>query len=251
MAWGIPGFSMITFDDLRLRRDTPNDTIDRLDLDAILPQLSGVRDLFQHAWNDPKFRGPAELKRLDVSFGGQVVGPAPGKPVPDLPRDGFLATYYYIGSAAKDKKIPSLANMPWTLGIRRNEVVDCDAEGHYRFEGLPRMRTDVLLGNTRSPNDMQTFAVNVYRIDPASGAITATTDLGKQASDLKWSADIKEKVTADSEPGVQLRGVFAERSLRSAISSDARRGDSAGCPSQRRAAALRHVDGRRDDGGIC
>ena len=138
-AWGTPGFSMITLDDLRLRRDTPNDTADRIHLDAILPQVQGVRDLFAHAWNDPKFRGPTELKRLEVSFGGQVVSPTPGKPVPDLPRQGFLATYYYIASTAKDKKIPALATMPWTLGMRRNEVVDCDAEGNYRFEGLPRL----------------------------------------------------------------------------------------------------------------
>ena len=44
-------------------------------------------------------------------------------------------------------------------------------------------------------NDMQVFAVNVYRIDPKSGAITATTDLGKQAGDIKWSVDIKQEVT--------------------------------------------------------
>ena len=31
-------------------------------------------------------------------------------------------------------------------------------------------------------------------MDPLSGAITATTDLGKAASDLKWSADIKSAV---------------------------------------------------------
>jgi ABC-type lipoprotein release transport system permease subunit len=193
-AWGTPGLSMITLDDLRLRRDTPNDTLANLNLPAVLPQLAGVRELFFHAWNDPKFRGPAELKRVDVSFTGQVVSAAPGKPVPDLPRDGFLATYYYISNTAKDKKIPSLAAMPWTMGMRRNEVVDTDAEGNYRFEGLPKVRADQLLGNTRSQNDMQTFAVNVYRIDPASGAITATTDLGKQAGDIRWSADIKEKV---------------------------------------------------------
>ena len=41
---------------------------------------------------------------------------------------------------------------------------------------------------------MQTFAVNVYRMDPASGAITATTDFGRQAEDIRWSADIKQEV---------------------------------------------------------
>src|SRR5207253_9918320 len=66
-AWGTPGFSMITLDDLRLRRDTPNDTLANLNVDAILPQLQALRDLFFHACGDPKFHGPVELNRLAQS----------------------------------------------------------------------------------------------------------------------------------------------------------------------------------------
>ena len=194
-AWGPPGFSMITLDDLRLRRDTPTDTLENINVNAILPQLNGVREVFENGARDAKFHGAVELKRLEASFSGQVVTPSPGKPVPDLPRDGFLATYYYIPMKAKDRKIPQLAGLPWTIGIRRNEVRDCDAEGNYRFEGLPQYRSDKLDVALAAQNDMQVFAVNVYRIDPKSGAITATTDLGKQAGDIKWSVDIKQEVT--------------------------------------------------------
>src|SRR5205823_1669471 len=90
-AWATPGLSMVTLDDLRLRRDTPLDTLDTVNVNAILPQLVGVRELLSRAWADPKFVGPAELRRQVVRFSGQVVSPAVGKPVPDLPREGFLA----------------------------------------------------------------------------------------------------------------------------------------------------------------
>src|SRR5258708_38125807 len=150
---------MNTLDDMRSRRDTPTDTLSNLDIDAIVPQLKGVRELFWHAWNDPRFRGPAQLKHLDVTVTGQVVSAAPGKPVPDLPRPGFLATYYYIQSTGASHKIPRLGILPWTLGVRRDEVRDCDAEGNYRFEGLPRIRSDRLEGALREQNDMQVFAV--------------------------------------------------------------------------------------------
>jgi len=230
-AFATPGFSMITLDDLRIRRDTPNDSLASVNVDAILPQLRAVRDLFAGACADPKFHGPAELKRLTNSFAGQVVSPSPGKPVPDLPREGFLATYYYIPVRSKDRKIPFLGGLPYTLGIRRNEVRDCDAEGNYRFEGLPQIRADKLDVQQAAQNDMQVFAVNVYRIDPKSGAITATTDLGKQAGDIKWSVDIKQEVLPlrslvfDCEE-YTLTGLYDPRflqSLNEALPLDARR----------------------------
>jgi hypothetical protein len=189
-AWGVPGLSMITLDDLRLFRDTPDDTLDRIDLKQIIPQLDAVAELFQHATSDPDFRGPDELRRLTADITGQVVSPAPGMPVPSLPRPGFLATYYYV--ASKDKKIPQLGSLPWTLGVRRDEVRACDAMGRYRFEGLPRLRAQRLEGIEKQQADLQLVDVQVYRMDPGGGAITATTDLGKAASDIRSVVDIRE-----------------------------------------------------------
>jgi len=181
-AWGVPGISMITLDDLRLRRDTPADTIDQINIDAILPQLEALRDLMRHAWNDPKFKGPVELKWQHGGFEGQVVGTAPGRPVPDLPREGFLATYYYVSS--NTKKIPPQRNLPWTLGVRRGEAISCDAEGNYFVEGLPRLNPE-----------LQLFAVQVYRMEENTGAITDASDLGKQTEGISIYADIKQEVT--------------------------------------------------------
>ena len=76
------------------------------------------------------------------------------------------------------------------LGVRRSEVADCDALGRYRFEGLPRLPID-----PTKPTDPMLYAINVYRVDDRSGAITATTDLGKQAGDIRWYADIRQDVT--------------------------------------------------------
>jgi len=231
-GWGVPGLSMVTLDDLRLRRDTPTDTLDRIDVGVVVAQLNGVRELFAHAWSDPAFRGSGRVRELNAGFTGQVVSASAGRPVPDLPREGFVATYSYILNGGVDQKIPPLGAMPWVLGIRRTEVQACDSLGQYRFEGLPQFPSDVLVGPFNATNDMQTFAVNVYRIDPLSGEITATTDYGRQAEDIKWSADIKQEVPPlrslpfDCEE-YSLSGLYDPRFLQTlgAVSVlDARRG---------------------------
>lgn len=178
-SWGVPGFSMITLDDLRLRRDTPNDTLERLNLDVIVPQAKALSTLLVNSIADPKFRGDPEYKRQRNSFGGQVVGVAAGRPVPDLPRDGFLVTYFHPFAG----KVPKPRGNPWTIGVRRTEVVETDAEGNYRFEGLSRLQ-----------GDMQLVAVKVYGIDPESGAITHSSDIGRQSADLKTVVDLRQEI---------------------------------------------------------
>jgi hypothetical protein len=178
-AWGVPGFSMVTLDDPRLRRDTPTDTLENFKVDRVLPQLKAVAALFRQGWNDAKFKGQPELKWQRNGIVGQVVSAAPGRPVPDLPREGFLATYQYASSSVK--RIPPYRWQPWTMGIRRNEVRDCDNEGRYQFEGLPRLNGNFML-----------FALQMYRVEPGTGAITACTDLGKQSADIKAYADINQ-----------------------------------------------------------
>ncbi len=177
-AWGVPGLSLVTLDDQRLRRDTPADTIDRIDVRAILPQLRAVQTILTRAANDPAFAGPADRKRRRTNIPGQVVSLAPGKPVPNLGREGFLIAYQYVATVVS--AYPKLRPMPWTLGVRRNEMIACDADGNYLIEGLPRLN-----------NDLQLFAITANRIDETGGAITATTDLGKQTGDIKIYRDIK------------------------------------------------------------
>jgi hypothetical protein len=173
-----------------------------------------------------------ELKRLDVSFSGQVVSASPGSPVPDLPRSGFLATYYYITTLGGTRMIPPLGDMQWTLGIRRGEVQDCDAEGNYLFEGLPRLKPDQQEGTPRALNDLQTFEVNAYRMKPGSGEITGTSDLGRQSDDIRSVADVKFDVPPISSlvfdcEQFSLTGLYDPRflqTLEEMVPLDARRG---------------------------
>src|SRR5690606_22927827 len=92
-AWGVPGFSFITVNDLRLRRDTPADTLENLNIPVLGPQLVAVQKLLFAAGNDPTLRTQPEYKWQRNTVVGQVVSPAAGRPVPDLPRQDFLATY--------------------------------------------------------------------------------------------------------------------------------------------------------------
>lgn len=181
-AWGVPGFTFMTLDDMRLLRDTPNDDLSRLNLPSVLRQYAGVKELMQRAWNDTTFRGPVENAFNRERFEGQVVSLAPGRPVPDLPREGFLVARYQTGSLGS--RTPGVAwTMGYTVGQRRNEIRETDAEGFYFYEGLPRL----------GANERQQFLVLVYRLAP-DGSIIATSDFGRQAGDIKPYADIKAEV---------------------------------------------------------
>lgn len=169
MAWGVPALTLATLEDLRPRRDTPADTLANLKIDHIVPQANAVAVLVRKAWEDPKFLGQPEFRRNTNDYEGQVVSTASGRPVPDLPREGFLATYFYLGA---NRKIPLIKGLPWALGVRRLEVHDCDAQGRYYFEGQPRL------------SDLKQLLTKVYRVEDGSGEITASTDLGKQSGDL-------------------------------------------------------------------
>ena len=168
-AWAIPGFSMVTLEDLRLRRDTPNDTPASVDFAALLPQIRATHETLRRAWADPRFAGQSEYRRYRNSFEGQVVSPAPGKPVPDLPREGFLATYQYVTDV--NLKVPVVRPEPYAIGLRRTEVRGTDADGTYRFEGLPKLNGEQML-----------LAAKVYQLAPGSGAITAASDIVKTAA---------------------------------------------------------------------
>ncbi len=180
MAWGVPAFSLTTLEDYRTRRDTPNDTLANLNVASVAAQAKAVHDLMRVAWNDPAFLGEPEYRRNTNEFQGQVVSTAAGKPIPDLPRDGFLATYMYIPGA---RKIPQIRWLPYSVGVRRIEVTDCDAEGRYFFDGLPRLA------------DLKQLLVKVYRPRPGTGEIVACTDLGKQAGDIKQNVNLDQQVT--------------------------------------------------------
>jgi hypothetical protein len=181
-AWGVPGFSLITLDDLRPRRDTPADTLANLPpqrvRERIVPQLQAVVTMLRPALQDARFAGAVELKWDTGEVAGQVVGLASGRPVPDLPREGFYATYYHVNNG--NGKIPALRVYSPAVGLRRTELIPTDAEGRYRFEGAPRN------------GDYTQWTVQVYKFAPGTGEVLASSDLGKGGSEIKWHADLKQ-----------------------------------------------------------
>ena len=179
-AFGIPSLSFVTLDDLRPYRDTPADTLDKLRPRSVVEQLSAVRAVLLHAWDDPAFSAAAEHKAKHVTVTGQVVSPSPGRPVPDLPRGGFLATYFNVNR--DDLRVPAVRDEPYTIGTRRSEVVAADADGNYRFEALWRLTAD-----------QQEVAVNAFQVRPGTGTVTACTDLGTQAGDVQIYANYHDR----------------------------------------------------------
>ena len=176
-AWGIPSMSFISLDDLRPYRDTPADTFDKiLSFRSILQQLNSVRVLLWQAIKDPKFSSNSDHKPSRVTLTGQTVSPSPGQPVPDLPRGGFLATYF--GVTRDDLRIPAIKWEDYCIGTRRTEVQPTDADGNYRFEAMWRLALD-----------QQKVAINAFEIQPGTGKVIATSDLGTQAGDIQIYAN--------------------------------------------------------------
>jgi len=223
-AWGLPGFSMVTLDDLRLKRDTPADTLDLAgngeivspNLKVIEPQLDAVQQLFWHAWSGPRFETLPRFSLQHTSLSGQVVGYSSDRPTPDLPRQGFLATYCYISS---NSAIVTPAPLPWTMGVRRCEVQDCDNEGFFRFDGIAKI------------DQMNNLAVQAFRIKPAdrgkiSGAINANSEISSHVDTRSDIAPVS-CVAFDCDE-FSLDGLYDPRflqDLNQVLLIDARRND--------------------------
>ena len=197
-AWGVPSMSFISLDDLRLYRDTPADTFDKiLSFRSVIQQLESVRTLLWHGWADPKFSNNSDHKPSRITLTGQVVSPSPGQPVPDLPRGGFLATY--VNVVRDDMRIPAIRGEEYCIGTRRTEVQPTDADGNYRFESMWRLNADE-----------QAVAINAFEVQPGTGKVTACTDLGTQAGDIQIYANFRDR---DPDPLRSLVFNCAEFSL--------------------------------------
>jgi ABC-type lipoprotein release transport system permease subunit len=197
-AWGVPSMSFISLDDLRLYRDTPADTFEKiLSFRSVSEQLNAVRVLLWHAIDDPKFSSNADHKPSRITLTGQTVSPSPGQPVPDLPRGGFFVTYLNV--AGDDLRIPALRNEPYCIGTRRTEVQPTDADGNYRFEAMWRLAAD-----------QQDVAIDAFEIQPGTGQVTACSDLGTQAGDIQIYANYQNR---DPDPLRSLVFNCAEFSL--------------------------------------
>ncbi len=197
-AWGMPSLSFISLDDLRLYRDTPADTVDKIvSFRSVLQQLNAVRALLWNAIKDPKFTGNEDHKPSRITLTGQVVSPSPGQPVPDLPRGGFFASCVPV--SRDDVRIPDIRWENYCIGTRRTQVVPTDADGNYRFEGMWRLNPD-----------QQCVAINAFDIQPATGVVTACTTLGSQSDDVQVYANYQDR---DPDPVRSLVFNCAEFSL--------------------------------------
>ena len=131
------------------------------------------------------------------------------------------------------------------MGVRRDEVVSCDAEGNYLFEGLSQ-----LAGGPHGSIELNRLAVEVYRIDD-DGQISACSDLGQQIGDIKLLVNLKQ-----SPPPLRslvfdcreftLVGLYDPRYLQALREVRAGR-----CPPQRRPAAIQLSHRQPDDGLLC
>ncbi|MFT3785202.1 MAG: hypothetical protein QM770_03430 [Tepidisphaeraceae bacterium] len=179
LSWGVPGLSFVTLDDLRATRDTPNDT--RVDLPAIRVQMDALEALLMRAVNEPKFVGqPGINRQRQLGFTGMVVSAALGKPVPDLPRSGFLVSYTTV---LNTNRIPGIQWISYNLAMRRTEVRRTNVMGEYRFEGFSRLS---------SGDALNKIMMQAYRQEPGTGRINAASDMGRISQEITPHVTLKD-----------------------------------------------------------
>lgn len=153
---GLPALTFATADDARLRVDTPADTPDRVDLDAVAVQ---VRTLAALLPNLLRYDGKVLTKQLPnqfVKLQGRVVTLDPKTSyIPDKPLPGALVEVKAFNS-------PKLQ-----VGLRAEPRAIADASGHFEFDGLTHIAANSRLGVP---------AVEAYVIDATTGNVVYAND---------------------------------------------------------------------------
>ena len=166
--WGVPGFSLVTLDDLRLRRDTPSDTFENLNLEG--DRAAACRrwpNCLTKAWDDPKFKGPVELKWQRTTF----------------TRPGRFALAVVAGAEPSARRVhgdlvPHVEQRDKMPSDPLDALCDGRPPNGESCRAMPRA-TGCSRG-CRGPGDWSWKNVNVqvYQVEPGTGAITAATRPG-------------------------------------------------------------------------
>ena len=139
-SYGVPHMSWETLDGYRAKIDTPQDRVDRLDWERLVPQIHLTAEIVKRLAGDDTFQPVPETGAKWGMIAGWVVAQAPGEPMARLPVKGYLASII-TGRAAGSGVQAGRYNPRWSLyggiGMRRQEFAFTGWDGYFYTRDLP------------------------------------------------------------------------------------------------------------------
>ena len=167
-SYSIPHMSWATLDGYRAKIDTPQDRVDRLDWDRLIPQINLTAEVIRRLAGDPAFQPIPESGAKWSTVTGWVVAQAPGEPMARLPMKGYLASLT-TGVAAGGGVQSGRYDPKWSIyggvGIRRQEFAFTGWDGYFYTRDLPSNMWD----------NIATYMLQAHKV-AEDGSITSTID---------------------------------------------------------------------------
>ncbi|MEE8397849.1 MAG: ABC transporter permease [Desulfobacterales bacterium] len=139
-SYGVPHMSWATLDGYRAKVDTPQDRVDRLNWQRLIPQIHLTAEVVKRLANDDTFQPISETGAKWGMVKGWVVAQAPGEPMARLPVKGYLASIT-TGRAAGGGVQAGRYNPKWWayggIGMRRQEFAFTGWDGYFYTRDLP------------------------------------------------------------------------------------------------------------------
>ena len=154
----------------RVRVDTPNDRVERLDWGRLTPQIEATYVVILRAVGDAAFIPSTTESWPWGRVRGTVVDQAPGEPVPRIPMPGYLTTLV-PGSVAAGQGMAGVQFWGITPGVRRLEYTFTGIDGRFRFDLCPSQNVVGWYGQF----------VQSFLIAP-DGRIVRAVDMAKQGT---------------------------------------------------------------------
>jgi FtsX-like permease family protein/peptidase M28-like protein len=169
---GARGVGFSTIDDARQLVDTPFDTLDRVNVDNVATQTKTLACLVDHILNDTNSPGEIDTLRMPISEASQFsrmglqggFATVQGRVVRFDLKESFIPSTPVAGSLA----VITNPNKTF-MGVRGPMVQEVDANGNYKFVGIPPLTAF---------GGQATTQVQGYHIDPDTGDIDYAPDLG-------------------------------------------------------------------------
>ncbi len=176
-SFGTAGATWATLDAMRLKADTPLDTVSRLAWDRLTPQIEAVFYLLKSLANDADFQIKSGVVSRWTRAQGFIVDQATGEPVARLPLPGYLATLA-PGSCANGRG--GIRFLAPVAGIRRFELHFTNADGTFYSELLPAQVGWAARG----------YYVQAFDLAP-DGRIIRAVDLKKGGKGINLNFDVR------------------------------------------------------------
>ena len=136
-SYGLPHMSWATLDGYRTRVDTPQDRVDLLDWQRLVPQIHLTAELVLRLAEDDAFRPESETEAKLRTIEGRIVAHSPGDPMARFPERGYLASIITGSVAGGVGRYNPFWPTYGRAGMRRQEFAFTGWDGRFYLRDMP------------------------------------------------------------------------------------------------------------------